>query len=708
MGIYYKIFFVQKLHPSFFTFGDFQIKYFKMIKNKSISVLYGLLLLTGTTLQAQKTAMNPELLWDLGRVSGEALSLDGEYLYYGVTMYDTDKNKGNRDLYRIPTLGGESIRITSLPGSEYSIQMRPDGQKIGFMNGGQWWEANLDGTEAKQITEIEGGISGVKYSPNGKKVAFTADVMMDKNVHDLYPDLPKAEARIIDDLMYRHWDHWEDGAKSHVFVADYSNGSITNPKDIMAGEPYDCPLQPFGGSEDFVWHPSSNSIVYVCKKEVGVKAAQSTNSDIYSYDLATAKTENLTEGHMGYDMHPSFSADGKVLAWLSMPTPGYESDKQVLITKAIDKTDEKVYGNNWDNTISSYAWSSDGKKFIIEAGVDATYQLFQVKISDKESEITQITSGDHNLRGYIGDYKGKYIISKSDMNHASELYAYDSKGKESKLTSVNDSIYNTIEMSRIEKRWMPTTDGKKMLTWVIYPPNFDSSKKYPALLYCQGGPQSAVSQFYSFRWNFQLMAADDYIIIAPNRRGLPTFGEEWNAAISKDWGGQPMKDYLTAVEEMKKESFIDSERIGAIGASYGGYSVYMLAGIHNKTFCSFISHCGLYNLKSWYGVTEELFFANYDIGGPYWENPQPKSYAQFSPHNKVGNWDTPIMVIHGGNDFRVPINQGQEAFQAAKIKGLKSRFLYFPNEGHWVLQPQNGLLWHSEFFKWLDETVKNK
>lgn len=674
---------------------------------KSVSIISGLLLLAGVA-HTQEKVMTPELLWDLGRVSGETLSPDGSMLYYGVTTYNTEENKGNRDLYMMPTLGGEAKKITSLPGSEYGIQFRPDGEKMGFLNGGQWWESKLDGSSAKPISKIEGGISALKYSPDGSKVAFLAEVKMDKDIHDLYPNLPKAEARVIDDLMYRHWDHWEDGYRSHVFVAEYQNGQILNPVDIMKGEPYDCPLQPFGGSEDFVWHPSSTKIAYVCKKEVGVKAAESTNSDIYFYDLETKSTTNLTAEHKGYDMHPTFSKDGETLAWLSMPTPGYESDKQVLITMSLKDKNETTYGDSWDNTISGYSWNNDESKFIIGAGENATYQIFEVKIGSKNKEIVQITDGQHNIGGVIGEYKGKYIAPKNDMNHAAELYAFDKKGKASKLTGVNDSIYSSIDMSRVEERWMTTTDGKKMLTWIIYPPNFDESKKYPALLYCQGGPQSAVSQFYSFRWNFQLMAANDYVIIAPNRRGLPTFGEKWNADISKDWGGQPMKDYMTAVNEMKKESFIDSERIGAIGASYGGYSVYMLAGIHENTFCSFISHCGLFNLESWYGVTEELFFANYDIGGPYWATPQPESYAKFSPHKKVGNWNTPIMVIHGGNDFRVPINQGQEAFQAAKIMGIKTKFLYFPNEGHWVLSPQNGLIWHSEFFKWLDETVKNK
>jgi dipeptidyl aminopeptidase/acylaminoacyl peptidase len=675
--------------------------------------LLSLILFTlGFNLTAQKQKMTPELLWDLGRVSGETMSPDGSMLYFGITRYDVDKNKGNRDLYMMPVEGGEATQVTSMEGSEYGIQFTPDGKKLGFMNGGQWWEANLDGSDAKQITEIEGGISDLKYAPNGKKVAYTANVKMDKTANELYPNLPKAEARIIDDLMYRHWDHWEDGYRSHVFVADYKNGSVTNAFDIMKGEPYDCPQQPFGGSEDYIWNPNSETIAYVSKKETGVKAAQSTNTDIYFYELATGITKNVTEKHLGYDQSPSFDAEGKNLAWLSMGTPGYESDQQVIITKNLETNNEIVYGDKWDNTISGYSWGMDDKTFIIRAGVNATYQIFETKISSKANhtnEIKQVTNGQHNVGGLIGDTKTSFIASKTDMNHAAEIYSFSKKsGVESKLTTVNDEIYSNVEMSHVEQRWITTTDGKQMLTWVIYPPNFDKTKKYPSLLYCQGGPQSAVSQFYSFRWNFQLMAADDYIIIAPNRRGLPTFGVDWNHAISKDWGGQPMDDYLSAVEELKKESFIDPERIGAIGASYGGYSVYMLAGIHNNTFCSFISHCGLYNLESWYGVTEELFFANYDIGGAFWETPQPKSYEEFSPHKHVGKWNTPIMVIHGGNDFRVPINQGMEAFQAAKIKGLNTRFLYFPNEGHWILKPQNGLLWHSEFFKWLDETVKNK
>jgi dipeptidyl aminopeptidase/acylaminoacyl peptidase len=681
--------------------------------NRKISIVAGaaLVMLAAHTANAQKQKMTPELLWELGRVSGESISPDGTSLYYGVTYYNVDENKGNRDIYKIPVNGGKAVKITDMEGSESGLQFHPDGKKLGFIHDGQWWEANLDGSNPIQISDIEGGISGLKYSPDGKMVMYTAEVKIDKTLSEVYPNLPKADAKIIDDLMYRHWDHWEDEYRSHVFIAEYSNGKISNPIDIMQGEPYDCPQQPFGGSEDFIWHPNSKMVAYVSKKLVGVKAAESTNSDIYLYDLDTKQTRNFTRGMDGYDQHPAFSPDGTSLAWLNMSTPGYESDRQVLMVHSLDNTSRVRIGPQWDNSVTGFVWSEDGTKFYINAGENATFQVYEAKstvIAEADTAVRRITLGDHNIGGIIGVVDGKIFASKTDMNHAAELYSFAiSNGKEKQLTTVNDKIYDNLQMSPIEKRWVETIDGKKMLVWVIYPPDFDKNKTYPSLLYCQGGPQSAVSQFYSFRWNFQLMAANGYIVIAPNRRGLPTFGEEWNRSISGDWGGMPMQDYLRAVETMKEEPYIDHRKIGAVGASYGGYSVYMLAGIHGNTFCSFVSHCGLFNLESWYNSTEELFFANFDIGGPYWKNPRPRSYDMFSPHKMVGGWSKPMMVIHGGNDFRVPINQGMEAFQAAKIKGLKSRFLYFPNEGHWVLQPQNGLLWHSEFFKWLDETVKN-
>ncbi len=674
------------------------------------TIVLVLMLFVGLSVTAQKERMTKETLWKLGRVSGETLSPDGKYVYYGVTFYNIEENKGNRNLYRIPAEGGTAKQLTDMEGSEYGLQFRPDGKKVGFVHKGQWWEMNPDGTDKKQITDFEQGISWLKYSPDGKKVAFTMDVKTRKTTADLYPQYPKAEVKIIDDLMYRHWDHWEDEFNSHVFIADYTDGTISNPVDIMEGEPYDCPLQPFGGSEDFVWSPDGTKLAYVSKKLTGVEAARSTNSDIYIYDLTKGSTFNLTDFNEGYDRHPKWSPDGLRIAWLYMKEPGYESDVQRLMVSFPDGLQRTGWITEYNETIDDFHFDPSGKKIYIESGKDATYQIFEIRLEyDKPLDdiFRQVTDGIHNIRGVIGIANGKIYASKTDMNHAAEIYAFNiSNGKGKQITHVNDKIYANIKMSRIEKRMMPTEDGKEMLVWVIYPPDFDKNKEYPSLLYCQGGPQSAVSQFYSFRWNFQLMAAHDYVVIAPNRRGLPTFGQEWNRVISGDWGGMPIKDYIMAAQIMRDEPFIHPEKMGAVGASYGGYSVYMLAGVAADLFNSFISHCGVYDLVSWYGTTEELFFADFDLGGPYWNRPQPKSYKEFSPHLYATGWNKPILIFHGGKDFRVPEGQGMEAFTLARVKGIESRFVYFPNEGHWVLSPQNGLIWHTEFFNWLDNTLK--
>lgn len=656
--------------------------------------------------------MSPELLWELGRVGGEVVSPDGNTVVYGVTNYDLDKNGGERNLYAVPVAGGEVHQLTEMRGSEYGVQFRPDGRKIGFLHGGQWYEMDPDGTDIIQVTDIDGGISNVKYAPNGKYLMYTQEVKLDRTTKDLYPNLPKANAKIIDDLMYRHWDSWSDANYSHVFYIKYNDGRVSgNPVDIMKGERFDCPQMPFGGAEDLNWTPDSKSIVYVAKKKTGKEYATSTNSDLYVYTLRTGNTTNMTEGMMGYDTHPEYASDGRQVAWLSMARDGYESDKNNIYV--YDKIEGRKYNvtKDFSETVSTFSWGEHNEKIYFLAPIEATYQIFELDLSNGASNVSkksirQITSGDYNYRG-VQQAGGNIIAGRQDMNHATEIYNIDIKsGAVMPLTHVNDAIYANVEMSKIEKRWIKTTDGKKMLTWVIYPPNFDPNKKYPTLLYCQGGPQSPVSQFYSFRWNFQLMAANGYIVVAPNRRGLPSFGEKWNEDISGDWGGQAMKDYLSAIDALAKEPYVDEDNLGAVGASYGGYSVYMLAGIHNNRFKSFISHCGLFNLDSWYGTTEELFFANWDIGGPYWGKNPPKSYKLFSPHKYADKWNTPILVIHGGKDFRVPENQGMEAFQLAQLKGIHSKFLYFPEEGHWVLSPQNGMIWHSEFFQWLDSTLK--
>ena len=678
------------------------------------------LLLLGTPVLAQSSqgGLTPMALWEMGRLGDEQVSPDGKTILYGVTHYDIKENKGNRDLYLLPVGGGEPVQITETPGGEYNARWRPDGQKIGYLSATsgsmQLWEMNTDGTGAVQVTNIEGGIDNFAYSPKGNYISFTRQIEMPAGPEAEYADLDKAEFRIMDDLMYRHWDGWEDNARTHPHYMAYENGAVKgDPVDIMKGEPFDAPLKPFGGLEEITWSNDETAIIYVCKKKQGKEWAVSTNSDLYQYELGSGVTTNLTEGMMGYDNQPAFSPDGRTLAWLSMARDGYESDRNVLYMMDMVTREKTAVTDFLDESVTGFIWGEQSKKVYLISGKQATYQYFELSLPKslgkseiKSNSLRQITSGMHDYLSMT--QVGKQLIgAKRSMSMANELFAVDiATGKETQLTFENRETYEKHAMGKVEKRMVTTSDNKEMLVWVIYPPDFDPAKKYPALLYCQGGPQAAVSQFFSYRWNFQLMAAQGYIVVAPNRRGLPSFGSEWNEQISGDWGGQAMKDYLAAIDDVSKEDFVDEERLGAVGASYGGYSVYYLAGIHNKRFKTFISHCGLFNLESWYGTTEELFFANFDIKGAYWEEPKPKSYEMFSPHKLVANWDTPIMVIHGGQDFRVPESEGMQAFQAAQLKGLPSRFLYFPNEGHWVLSPQNGLVWHSEFFNWLDRFLK--
>ncbi|MDR6239846.1 alpha/beta hydrolase family protein [Aureibacter tunicatorum] len=653
-----------------------------------------------------------ELLWKLGRVNSEQVSPDGKTILYGITTYDIPENKGKNQLYTISINGGDPKKISNEEVSIYNVQWRPDGKKIGFLMQGEIHEMNPDGSQVSQISDTDKKIIAFNYSPNQQKIAIAIPTKTEKTTQDLYPDLDKAEALVIDDLMYRHWDHWSDAYHNHVYVADYSNGSIGKMVDIMENSPYDTPTTPFGGSEDFTFSPDGKKIAYVCKKLTGKEYATSTNSDIYLYDINSGKTTNLSAGMMGYDTHPSFTESGDKIAWLSMKHNGYESDKNEIIVLDLKSNERASLTTDFDETVKTFIWDKTERGVFFMTGIEATQQLFEIKFPKegfrnvKAKDIRQITSGEHNFTSL--QQVGKSLIGlKQSLSAPSEIYKVSIKnGKENQLTFTNQNLLNNVTVGKVEKRWITTTDNKKMLTWVIYPPNFDRNKKYPALLYCQGGPQSTISQYFSYRWNFQLMAAHNYIIVAPNRRGLPSFGTEWNEAISKDWGGQPMKDYMSAIDAVSAEPYVDENNLGAVGASYGGYSVYMLAGIHEGRFKTFISHCGLFDLKSWYGTTEELFFANWDIGGPYWDKSASKSYEKFSPSDYVENWDTPILVIHGGKDFRVPETQGMQAFQAAQLKGIPSKFLYFPNEGHWILSPQNGLIWHKEYFKWLDKWLK--
>lgn len=673
-------------------------------------IFLGLVVLSTNTF-AQKS-LTPEMLWKLSRVSGEGLSADKKSVIYGVSNFDLTNNKSERNLYSIPLLGGTSKQITKTLGGESVVKVDEKTGKTTYSYKGQLWEMNADGSAAKQLTNFLGGLENVRISPNGKYILFTKDVAIVNNIaSDKYKDLPKSDAYVYEDLNYRHWDTWEDGKYSHVFYGSYENGKIGTVTDIMKDEPYDCPQKPSGGLEDMIWSPDSKSILYVTKKKYGKDYAQSTNTDIYKYEVDHHITINITNGMVGYDTQPAYNKDGSRLAWTSMMEDGYETDKNNIIIYDYKLNQCYNLTKDWDETVSSFVWSEDNSKIYFLAVKEGTEQIFVIDLGKDLANITgkniqMLTKGRWDINGIVGQVGNTMVVSKTDMNHAAELFKVDLKtGALSELTKVNKAAYADIAMSEIEAKIIKTTDGKDMLTWVIYPPGFDPSKKYPTLLYCQGGPQSALSQFYSVRWNFQLMAAQGYIVVAPNRRGMPGHGVEWNKEISGDWGGQPMKDYLSAIDAMAKEPYVDKNRLGCVGASYGGYSVYMLAGIHENRFKTFIAHDGLFDLRSWYGTTEELFFANKDIGGNFWQQNPPKSYQDFNPVNFIDKWNTPIMIVQGGKDYRVPVEQGLEAFQAAQLKGIKSKLLYLPEENHWVLSGQNGIVWQREFFSWLKETL---
>ena len=616
--------------------------------------------------------MTPELLWKLGRVSGLGISKDGKYILYSVGTPNAAENKTSRKTYAIPVTGGNPMSVS-----------------------------NADSMLANE-----------KISPDGKYIISNAEVKIKKLTgKENYADLQKSNVYIFDNLNYRHWDTYEDGNFDHVMLTSLQNGVAGTAIDLMPGEPYDCPQKPFGGDEDYVWNPNSKEVVYCTKKKYGTAYAISTNTDLFGYNIETGKTKNLTEGMMGYDINPSFNKKGE-MAWLSMKRDGFESDKQdIIVSNGVIKMN--LTGARDDIHVEGYRWSDDGKNIFFFAPVNGTLQLFSVNypgLTKMLPLVKQITKGDFDVNGIIGQSGNSLIVSRTDMNHAAEIYTVDiATGNMAQLTHVNDETYATLSMSKTERRFVKTTDGKNMLVWIIYPPDFDPAKKYPTLLYCQGGPQSPLTQFYSTRWNFQLMAANGYIVVAPNRRGMPGHGTKWNEDISKDHGGQAMRDYLSAIDALSKEKFVDKKRLGCVGASYGGYSVFMLAGMHNNRFKSFISHDGIFDFKSMYGTTEEMWFVDWDYGGAYWDKKNvaaQKSYAQFSPSNFVDKWNTPILIYQGGKDYRVPIEQGQQAFQAAQLKGIKSKFILLPDQNHWVLTAQDALVWQHEFYKWLEETLK--
>lgn len=661
------------------------------------------------TIAVENGILTPEVLWSFGRLGEVVVSPNGEQVAYTVTYFSIEQNRSNSEVFVMNADGSNSKQITKTSAHEFNV-VWVDNQTLAYIStegeSAQIWTMNTKGQQQRKVSNFDGDINGFAISPEGDKILFISEVKVDKAVVDVYPDLPKSSGMIYEDLMYRHWDIWEDGSYSHIFVADFMGGKVLNPTDIMPNEPYDSPLKPFGGMEEISWTTHGKGIAYTCKKSTGKEYAFSTNSDIYLYKLESGETKNLTEGMMGYDKQPVFAPDAGKMIWLSMERAGFEADKERVFLMDI-KSGEKTYLTaDFDYSPSNIQWSADGKSIYFVAGVEATHQIYRMNIESKE--IKPITEGLHDYHSvaFAGD---KLIGNKVSMTSPAEIFSINPEnGEQNQISFINKDILDQLTMPTVERRWIKSSDGKMVHTWVILPPNFDKTKKYPALLYCEGGPQSAVSQFWSYRWNFSIMASNGYVVVAPARRGSMTFGQKWTDDISKDHGGQEMRDLLVAIDEVKQEPWVDKDRLGAIGASYGGYTVFWLAGNHEKRFKAFISHCGVFNSDMEYMTTEEMFFDDWEMGGAPWDtdNKVAMNSYKHSAHKFVKNWDTPILVIHGGKDFRIPYTQGMAAFNTAQMLGVPSKFLFFPDENHWVLKPQNGILWQREFKSWLDKWLK--
>ena len=651
----------------------------------------------------------PEVMWKMGRASAPTISPDGTKFAYYLTRYNLENNNSSSVLY-VQEIGGKLAQITKWGHRDNSPQWSSDSKTIFFLSnrGGasQIHSVTIEGEQPKQLSNVDSGVTAFQIAEQSNKVWFTTMVPIEKiESSEINPDMPKSTALVYDELMCRHWDAWNDGKYSHIFVANFSADGVNGAVDIMANEPYDSPVSPYFNPAEIAWNNAGTQLAYTSRKLIGYQYAISTNSDIYLYDVNAKTTANLTEGMPGYDDTPVFSPDDKQIAWQSMRRAGNESDKDRLMVMNVDGSDKKELTKDFDYNAGNLIWSDDAKKIFFIAPMQATHQLCEATI---DAKVTVLTSGDHDYVSF-SKVDDNIVAGKTTMSMATEYFQIDAKnGSDKQISFINKYIYENVDMGNVEKRWVETTDGKKMLTWVILPTNFDENKKYPALLYCQGGPQSVVSQFWSYRWNFQLMASEGYVIVAPNRRGLPSFGQEWLDQISGDYSGQNIKDYLSAIDDVATEDWVDADKLGCVGASYGGYSAFYLAGTHKNRFKAFVAHCGIFNFESMYGSTEELFFINNDYGGAYWETENPtarRSYAN-SPHKLVNNWNTPILIITGTNDFRISYTQSLEAFTAARAKGIPSRLVVFEDEAHQVFGAQNNVVWNREFFSWLNTYLK--
>ena len=725
-----------------------------MINIKTLLAASTLVIAGNTNINARNTAtefigkqqpelkndrMTPEALWAMGRIGDFNISPDGKQAVYAVSYYSVKQNKSHSVLYTLDLNNLQPKQLTTSTKSESGAVFMKDGRHIAYMSAetgtNQLWMMNADGTGRKQLSHTDKDIEGFLFSPDEKQVLLVMEVPQNHSIATNDADLPLATGMVINDLMYKHWDTYVTSAP-HPFVATFDGEKVDEAKDLLEGEPYESPMMPFGGIEQLAWSPDSKSIAYTCRKKVGKAYAISTDSDIFLYEVSTGKTTNLckpadyvateveadrslahqavnkqsTDCNMGYDQNPQFSPDGQYIAWSSMERDGYESDRTRLCVLNLKTNEKKYVTEGFESGVNEFCWAQNSKELYFTGVWHGKTQVYSTNMKGEHKALTDDVA-DYTLLGLAPDGKSLYV-KKHSMSQADEVYRVELKGKKptiTQLTQENKYFYDNLTFGKVEERWVNTVDGKKMLCWVVYPPHFDPNKKYPALLFCEGGPQSPVSQFWSYRWNFQIMAANDYIIIAPNRRGLPGFGMEWLEEISGDYSGLCMQDYLSAVDDLAKEPYVDSERFGAVGASFGGYSIYWLAGNHDKRFKCFIAHDGIYNTQQQYVETEELWFPNWDMGSAPWKRAADgqvqKAFAT-SPHLYVDRWDTPILCIHGQKDFRIEYTQAESAFTAARMRGLDAQLLLFPDENHWVLKPQNGILWQRTFFRWLDKHLK--
>ena len=691
-------------------------------------------------MKLQSDLMIPEVRWGMGRIGGASPSPDGKSIVYQVSYYSVEENKSHTMLFVQDANRKNKRQLTMDNKNESDAVWIGGGQRIAFLRDGEIWVMTADGKNRQQLSHTQGSIEGFTFSPDEKKVVYIKSIPYHGTIRQNPSDLPKATGLRITDMNYRHWDHYVETIV-HPFVADVTANGINEGKDIMEGEPYESPVAPFGGIGQIAWSTDSKSIAYTSRKKEGIQYAISTDTDIYLYSLTTGKTTNLCkpEGYqepkidatktmkgqqvnhqngdmqVGYDVNPKFSPDGKYISWQSMEHDGYESDLNRLCIMEIStgKKHYLIHKDNFDSNVDEYVWANDSKSVYFLGCWHACINVYQATL---EGKVMQLTDGWYDFGSIktLGNTRN-LLVSRHSMLQPDDLYLLtpsktEKKSKLTQLTFENEHILNQLAMPTLQQRWVKTTDGKEELVWIVLPPHFDANKKYPTLLFCEGGPQSPVSQFWSYRWNFFIMAAHGYVVVAPNRRGLPGFGSEWNEEVSGDWTGQCMNDYLSAIDDAAANlPFVDKDRLGCVGASFGGFSVYYLAGHHNKRFKAFIAHDGAFNLESMYTDTEEVWFSNWEYEDAYWNKDlteRAKKTYENSPHKFVDKWDTPILVIHGEKDYRINANQGMGAFNAARLRGIPAEMLLFPDENHWVLKPQNGILWQRTFFEWLDKWLK--